>query len=132
MSDIRYRGDGMNEQETLDDAAGTVAVHGPVRCVDNAVDTRFVELLCADADLLRLEFDAIIAANFPPTGTGQQHPSPPPRQPIPATGRLRPEGNRRPAPAVTGSPRRGRRVPEARERSPPSPDLRTSRLIAAA
>ena len=35
-------------------------------------DTAFVELVCADDDLLRLEFEAIIAAAFPTGPLGQE------------------------------------------------------------
>jgi hypothetical protein len=86
----------------------------------NTADDRFIELLCADADLLRREFEAIIAANFDPPGTGQGRPRPPRREPIRSTGKLRPGGMRRPVQAVAGSPSVLPAVPEARERSPPA------------
>lgn len=101
----------MNEHQALDGAAGRSA---------NDADARFVELLCADADLLRLEFEAIIAANFPPSGTGRRFPCPPRWEPIRSTGRLRPVGMCRSVPAVAGSPSLVSTVPDARERSPPA------------
>jgi hypothetical protein len=85
----------------------------------NTADARFVELLCADADLLRLEFEAIIATNFAPPGTGQRYPRPP-RESIRSSGCLQPAGMRRPVPAVAGSPSLHPTVPQARERSPPA------------
>jgi hypothetical protein len=60
-----------------------------------AMDEQFCELLCADEDLLRAEFDAIIAAEWP----------------SPATGRTIPWRRRRatptPSPATSQSQRRG-------------------------
>jgi hypothetical protein len=56
-----------------------------------ATDEQFVELLCANQDLLRAEFDAIIAAEWP---------SPPPAEPDrgdDAEGRPRPRWKRREA-----------------------------------
>src|SRR3989442_14469384 len=60
--------------------------------------SEFTELVCADADWLRAEFDAIMAANFgilPPSAprlrpgwTGPQRPSWPPSAPSVAGGRF--------------------------------------------
>jgi hypothetical protein len=80
-------------------------------------DAAFAELICADAQWLREEFDALIAASF----------SQPPAAPPPAPPRVRPPGGR------TGPPsgRRPRPGPPAltppvttpgqrRQRSPPA------------
>jgi len=80
-----------------------------------------VELVCGDAGLLRAEFDAIIAANFP-GGAGQRHRRPPLRRARLLTERSRP---RTPAGPATAGARSGpARVSaglraRARERSPP-------------
>jgi hypothetical protein len=81
----------------------------------------FAELVCADPELLQAEFDALIAANFPPEdGSRSRNP---PRQPGP-TGTDRAA----PVPPAVPSPRsgphpgpRGRTGtdPAARERGPP-------------
>jgi hypothetical protein len=80
----------------------------------------FGEVVCGDRDLLRAEFDAIIAANWP----SHDHPTPPPPHPGPVA-RFRPPdpdpersavGGRvlRPTPVVG--------VPDwPRERAPPTP-----------
>lgn len=76
---------------------------------------------CADRDRLRAEFDAIIAANFPPPGDGPRSRRPP--RPMVGTRTLPPGPATRPCraavrgPASTGPnpPPRGR----ARQRSPP-------------
>jgi hypothetical protein len=76
------------------------------------VDEELVELVCADDELLAAEFEAIIAANWPPSEA-------PPREgatadatdDIPPT----PASTRRPA---RWMPSRSTR----RQRSPPSPD----------
>jgi hypothetical protein len=41
-----------------------MTAHGNLRS-EAAMDAEFVDLMCADEDLLRGEFDAIIAAEFP-------------------------------------------------------------------
>ena len=80
-------------------------------------DTAFAELICADAQWLREEFDALIAASFsqPPAAP----PPAPPRVP-PARGRTGPPGRHRPRPsppAITlPVPAPGQR----RQRSPPA------------
>jgi hypothetical protein len=81
------------------------------------VDTAFAELICADAQWLREEFDALISASFsqppaaPPPAPPRVPPSPGPPGP-PSQHRLRP---RLPAacPAVATTGHR-------RQRSPPS------------
>jgi len=78
-------------------------------------DEQFIELVCADEDLVRAEFDAIIAAEWP---------SPPPVQPASAGADGRPgRAERRGDIGAVLSPRAphtgigGR----ARQRSPPAP-----------
>ncbi|MDT7650099.1 MAG: hypothetical protein QOI36_1505 [Pseudonocardiales bacterium] len=100
-----------------------LAHKAPVHPVSAPADTRsrFVELICADPGLLRVEFDALIAANFPP-GDGRRSRRPPRRPGPSATGGPQPVPLARPAAAVRGSawahpeaaPRR-----RARQRSPP-------------
>jgi hypothetical protein len=95
----------------------------PVHPVSAPADThsRFVELICADPGLLRVEFDALIAANLPP-GDGRRSRRPPRRPGPSATGGPQPVSPAGPAAAVRGpawaqpeaAPRR-----RARQRSPP-------------
>jgi hypothetical protein len=81
----------------------------------------FTELICADAGLLHVEFNAIIAANFPP-GDGQRHRRPP-RGPRPAVvNRPRPAASRSPAATPGGLAWRSwdrARLHCSRQRSPP-------------
>jgi hypothetical protein len=72
----------------------------------------FLALLCADEDLVRAEFEAIIDANWDPPRPARRTPPTPPR---------RPAHRRSPAPPTTprGSVRREGRVGWRRERSPP-------------
>ncbi len=91
--------------------------------VDGAeVDARFVDLVSADTQLLRAEFDAIIAANFP-RAAGRTRRRPPTR-PVPSVA----ERRGREVPPRRGWPSRCGRKPEparsavgdrARQRSPP-------------
>jgi hypothetical protein len=75
----------------------------------------FAELICADEQWLREEFDALIAANYPP---GPPPPAPPCTSPLPsrrpATATCRAAGPGRPQ-ATTSHPGGGLR----RQRSPP-------------
>ena len=78
-------------------------------------DEQFLELVCADEDLLRAEFDAIIAAEWP---------SPPPADPDRGAGaerRPRPARLRRAAstPALPSRPRHPRVGGWTRQRAPP-------------
>jgi hypothetical protein len=79
--------------------------------------TTFAELICADSDLLQLEFDAIIAANFPP-GTGQPTARPPIKPATVSTRRAEPSRSTR-SPRV-GRPRHRAQPTYPRERSPPN------------
>jgi hypothetical protein len=76
----------------------------------------FAELICADEQWLREEFDALIAANYPP---GPPPPAPPRTPPLPprrpATATCQAAGPGRPQ-AASSHPGGGLR----RQRSPPS------------
>lgn len=80
-------------------------------------DTAFAELICADAQWLREEFDALIAASF-----GQPPAAPPPAPPRvpPPRGRAGPLGRRRtpPGPAAISPP--VTTLGQRRQRSPPA------------
>jgi hypothetical protein len=86
------------------------------------VDARFVDLVSADTRLLRAEFDAIIAANFP-RAAGRTLRRPPAR-PVPSVA----ERRGREVPPCRGWPSRCGRKPDparcavddrARQRGPP-------------
>jgi hypothetical protein len=80
------------------------------------MDTAFADVICADPQWLREEFDELISASF------DQPPAPPPPAPprVPPSGRGRPPSRRRPGvhPARVAPARaaQGRR----RQRSPPA------------
>ncbi|WP_410573863.1 hypothetical protein [Amycolatopsis sp. cmx-4-61] len=88
----------------------------PDKSARSAAADAFSELVLADPEWVRAEFDAIVAANFRP-------PPPPPPPPVPPA-RRGPGLPRRPA-AVAGGPRRcpgARRLAgkgPRRERAPP-------------
>ena len=113
----------MTQQHTLVDAARIRAPGDAAATSSDAVDAIFADLLCADSDLLRLEFDAI-TANLARTGTGQRHRCPPPRRPQVATSRRRPRGAPvdpvGPGPTTAGPPWVRPAALERRERSPPA------------
>lgn len=81
----------------------------------------FGDLVCADADLVRIEFDAIVAANFPDRATGRPDRRDPAAPVLVGTvrGPHRDDGPRPPRPpvprATTGVPLRR----QARQRGPP-------------
>ncbi|WP_165700086.1 hypothetical protein [Ornithinimicrobium ciconiae] len=79
---------------------------------DARVDELFWDLVCADEDLLRAEFDAIVAAGYP-ARPRRQRPLLPPR---PGPGAL---DDPPPALEVPRPADPGRRVPAARQRGPP-------------
>lgn len=85
--------------------------------IADRADLRFAELVCADPQWLRAEFDALIRAGFGPPPTWPHRPAPPrvpPRNPMP--GHAGPPVLKA-RPATPGRPRsRGRR---GRQRSPP-------------
>jgi hypothetical protein len=99
--------------------ATTVAVCSGA--ADDATTTAlFADLVCADHELLRAEFDAIITANFPDPAEGPQPPVP---ARAVATVTDRDPSQRRAA--GYGSPRPGRGIagtphPQPRERAPPT------------
>ncbi len=114
----------MNDARALDHPA-------PVHPVSVPADpcSVFAELVCADPGLLRVEFDALIAANFPPTDAARSR-RPPRRPGSAATDRPRPVLAASLAAAVRGpawtqpgaAPHR-----RARERSPPRQDTHLDR-----
>ena len=107
----------MTEHPTLEP---TDTVHPRTGEPSAAADTTatFTDLVCADHELLRAEFDAIITANFPDAADGTQH-----RRPIrpfvPGMGR----GAPRDAPTPSAHRQRGGTAgaqhPRARQRGPP-------------
>ena len=78
-------------------------------------DAAFAELICADPQWVRAEFDALISASFgePPAPPRPAPPRVPPRPGIPAPPSRRPA----PGPAAVTSPVAGRG--HGRQRSPP-------------
>jgi hypothetical protein len=82
----------------------------------------FAELICADAQWLREEFDALIAASFsqPPAAP----PSAPPRVPPPG-GRAGPPGRLRLRPGAPASTSPLTPPARRRQRSPPPPPSST-------
>jgi len=104
----------MTDHRALDPPAPVDPVRAPTRSV-------FAELVCADPGLLRVEFDALIAANFPPADDRRSR-CPPRRPGRTGTDRFRsvpPSGPRgTDALTVRTRPLPGPDRP-ARERSPP-------------
>lgn len=92
-------------------------------------DAAFGDLVCADDDLLRTEFDAIVAANFPDRADGRPGRRTAAAPVLVGTARLpeRDDGFRPPHPPVppgpTGVPLRR----QARQRGPPPGDDRHDR-----
>jgi len=99
---------------------------GSVAVATYPVDTpsRFAEVVCADAELLRAEFEALIAANYP-FGDGQPRSCPPRRKRPLLIDRARPEpraiSSSRPGLRPRPGGRKGRAGADrvARERGPP-------------
>jgi hypothetical protein len=89
--------------------------------VEPSVDDQFLDMVCADEDLLRAEFEAIIAAKWPTPPTPRGH-----RARVPP----RPTGIRRPRPPRSGQVGQRPRHPGvggwARQRSPPPRQPSTS------
>ena len=79
-------------------------------------DAKFAELICADPQWLRTEFDALIAAGFGAPPAWPRLPAPPrvPPQRPPVNPPAEPRRNTRPAPPV-----RVTRQGHCRQRSPP-------------
>jgi hypothetical protein len=109
----------MTQQHTLVDAARSRAPGAAPATPSDAVDATFADLVCADSDLLRLEFDAI-TAHLSPTGTGRRLRCPPRRRPQVATSRRPPVDPVGPGPTTAGPPRLRPTALEPRERSPPA------------
>ena len=80
-------------------------------------DTAFAELICADAQWLREEFDALISASF-----GQPPAAPPPAPPRvpPSRGRTGPPGQHRPRPRLPAVTPPVTTPGYRRQRSPPA------------
>jgi hypothetical protein len=122
----------MTEHPTL---GPTDTVHLRAGEPSAAADTTaaFTDLVCADHELLRAEFDAIIAANFPDAADGTQRRCPT-RPVVPGTGRGAPRDA--PTPSAHGAQRggtAGAQHPRARQRGPPvSPTGRLGRMTARA
>ena len=99
----------------------------PARHVSGRLDERVLDCVWADSDLLALEFEAIVSANYPtPADRPDRHP--PVRRLSVQTGRTPTPhhvGRRGNTPAPTGS-RPTRRRAFARERGPPRDDARNS------
>jgi hypothetical protein len=106
-----------------------LACEAPDHPVSTPADLQsvFAELVCADPGLLQAEFDALIAANFPP-GNGRRSRHPPRRSAPPGTDRARP------TPQAVSASRSGPRSGSAggigtdraaRERGPPRQHART-------
>ena len=99
----------------------------PARHVSGRLDERVLDCVWADSDLLALEFEAIVSANYPtPADRPDRHP--PARRISVQTGRTPTPhhvGRRGNTPAPTGS-RPTRRRAFARERGPPRDDARNS------
>ncbi len=84
------------------------------KTVDRAVDEEFWALICADEDLLRAEFDALVTGGDP----ARSRPDAPRTQPRPVP---RASGAR--SEQCAPSPvERGQRSPAPRQRSPPGHD----------
>ena len=108
----------MTEHPTLEP---TDIVHRRTGEPSAAADTTatFTDLVCADHELLRAEFDAIIAANFPDAADGTQHRRPI-RPVVPGMGRGAPRDA--PTPSAHRAQRggtAGAQHPPARQRGPP-------------
>src|SRR4051794_27753203 len=99
-----------------------VAEHAPGRTGTSGPPADFAEVVCADPDLLALEFDALMAANYP--GSALRPAPRPARRVVRLLTRRLPVI--RPCPPQWGEPRRftGEQADEeparARERGPPA------------
>ena len=99
----------------------------PERHVSGRLDERALDCVWADSDLLALEFEAIVSANYP-TSADRPDRHPPTRRLSVQTGRTPTAhhvGRRENTPAPAGS-RPTRRRAFARERGPPRDDDRNS------
>jgi len=110
----------MTEHRTLEPTDTVQPRAGEPSAAANTTTAAFTDLVCADHELLRAEFDAIITANFPDAADGTQRRRPT-RPAVPGTDRaaraapsLAPSVHR-PAPGGTA----GAQHPRARQRGPP-------------
>jgi hypothetical protein len=114
----------MTDHFTLERAAPGHRVLTASDTMTSDTTAAFAELICADAGLVHVEFDAIIAANFPP-GAGQRNQGPPRRPRPPVLDRPRPAAPpilttaTAQSPAASSSPV-GTQLHHCRERSPPT------------
>src|SRR6201986_820493 len=89
-------------------------------------DTAFAELICTDAQWLREEFDALVAASFgqppaaPPPAPARVPPPPPRPSPPPPPPPRPPRGGRQPHPHPPPATGRGTVPGHRRQRSPPA------------
>lgn len=98
-----------------------MTTHPEPEVIERAVEERFCDLLCSDAELLRAEFDAIIAAEWPDPpppetrrqparrGPGPEHPGNRSANPLTRPDQYRPLGRdawrrQRSPPAVNSLP----------------------------
>jgi len=69
----------MSDLVALAQPAGECLGSAPVATLPIDTPSRFAELVCADPELLRVEFEALIAANYA-SGDGQRRRCPPRRK----------------------------------------------------
>jgi hypothetical protein len=108
----------MTEHPTLE-PTDTVHLRDGEPTVTADTTAAFTDLVCADHELLRAEFDTIITANFPDAADGTQRRRPT-RPVVPGTDRGVPRGGG-PTPSAHCAQRGGTaaRYPRARQRGPP-------------
>ncbi|HYH30525.1 MAG TPA: hypothetical protein VD903_09080 [Pseudonocardia sp.] len=109
----------MTDHSTFE-ATGTTRVRAGEASGPAGSTAAFADLVCADRELLRAEFDSIVAANFSDAAERGQRLVPASRVTT-ATGRVPPR--RRAAPLVRRSARGSTNEPQhlrARQRAPPS------------
>src|SRR5690348_4119678 len=101
-------------QQVADDE-GMVVEHAAGRTGTGTLPVDLVEVVGADPDLLALEFDALIAANYP--GSADRPRTPPPRRTARLLTRRRPVA-RPSAPTTRERPQRPAAEQAAEERAP--------------
>jgi hypothetical protein len=79
----------MSDLPALAHSTGEYLGSAPVATLPVDTASRFAELVCADPELLRAEFEALIAANYP-SGDGHRRSCPPRRKRPPRIDRARP------------------------------------------
>ena len=123
-STLDHQASGSASRRTTAPSPVTSAVHVAAdETAPGAASTAtLADVVCADSDLLRIEFEAIIAANFPPAD--EQHDRRPPRHSRAPTTDLPRPGHSAGHHAARADPAPvpyARRPDRARERSPPRP-----------